>query len=712
MYIWQRPCKKRRSALVSVAAVYRDSGLLGCGIFTLEGGNEMQGSRKSNSWLYWGVALMLLLTTSAGIALAQSASTATIVGVVVDAAQGASIPGATVTATNVATRIAFSTKTTSSGDYTISLLPPGTYDVKVEAQGFAVAETKGFKLNVGDQRDLNFKLPVAGTTTTVEVTAEAPLIQTTKTDVSTSVTDLDMERLPTFAAVSGAANDYAQLALTVPGVKLDNSGISLDLIGPGSISNRANLYNVDGASITDQVVSGRDGLGASVDELKEFQVLTNNYNAEYGQAGGLVINAVTKSGANDVHGEGHMYFRGRNMTASDPFYNLSLPGNAVPAGTVGPVGSVHCPASDFVAGTLTKIDGCDRAPFHRKEGGFTVGGPFIKDHLFWFASYEHSKQAASETLTPATGFVTLSSPVNDLLYSGKIDYRISDKHLLTGRYNVERFFQDNLVVQTAFNVTPDDLTTFGVHTAGANVGLVSTLTPNLVNEARFAFLRTDINGPADKTTQPGVIHTTLGFTSGADFCCPQGGLQKRYQYLDNLTWTHGKHTFKTGFNISYYPWFSLFQQFHFGQYRATGLGTVASPFTPTRFTFGSGPAAVTSKDNIYGFYFQDTWKLSKKLTMNAGLRYDVEAGAFKGGTVKGPGGTCFQSNGIIPACSSDKNNWQPRLGFTFAPWQGTLFKLSFAESTVLAFNNVVLDSLNFDGKNLRTVILTSSSPTW
>src|SRR5206468_5381121 len=97
-----------------------------------------------------------------------------------------------------------------------------------------------------------------------------------------------------------------------------------DLIGPGSINNRANLVNVDGANITDQVVSGRDGTGASVNEVQEFQVLTNNYNAEYGQAGGLVINVVTKSGTNQVHGEGHMYFRGRNLAASDPLFNLSF----------------------------------------------------------------------------------------------------------------------------------------------------------------------------------------------------------------------------------------------------------------------------------------------------------------------------------------------------------------------------------------------------
>ncbi len=657
----------------------------------------MHGSRKSSSWLCWGLTLTLLLAGSAGIAYAQSASTATIVGVVVDAAQGASIPNATVTATNTATRIAFPTKTTSTGDYTISLLPPGTYDVRVEAQGFAVGASKGLTLNVGDQRDLNFKLAVAGTTTTVEVTGETPLIETTKTEVSSTVDDTALKNLPTFAGAGGVANDYASLALTAPGVKLDTSTLTGDLIGPGNINNRANQYNVDGANITDQLVSGRDGLGASVDEIQEFQVLTNNYNAEYGQAGGLILNAVTKSGTNAVHGDGHMYFRGRNFRASDPFYNISLLQSAVPAGTVAPAGTPHCPANDFSAGALVKLDGCDRAAFHRQEGGFTIGGPFAKDKLFWFGSYEQSRQSFPEILTPPTGALAVQTPTNNQLYSAKLDWKASNKHTLSGRFWVDRQLFDNLIVQTGNNITPNSLTNFNVHVLGFNVGFVSSLTSNLVNEARFAYLRT-INALPDKTTLPG--QQGNGFYTGAAFCCPQGGLNKRYQYIDNLTWTHGKHTVKTGFNISYYPWFSLFQQFHFGQYNVTGsLGSQ----TPTAFTFGSGPGAVTSKDNIYGFYGQDTWKLTRKLTMNAGLRYDYEAGAFKGGTVKGPNGTCFQGNGIIPACSSDKNNFQPRLGFTYAPWAKTLFKASFAESTVLAFNNVVLDSLNFDGKNLRTV---------
>ena len=633
------------------------------------------------------------------LANAQSASSAQISGTVVDP-NGAVVPGAKVTATNVATGVPRSVNTTSTGNYLIPNLSPGTYDVKVEAKGFSEAAGKGLKLNVGDQKNLDFKVTVAGSTQTVEVTAQAPLIETTKTDVSTSVTDLEMQKLPTFAAISGGANDYASLALTAPGVKADTSSLTGDLIGPGSINNRANLYNVDGANITDQLVSGRDGLGASVDEIQEFQVLTNNYNAEYGQAGGLVINAVTKSGTNQFHGDGHMYFRGRNLQASNPFYNLGLFQGALPRSQPS-VTAPHCPDSDFTgigtpAQTLVKLDGCDRAPFHRKEGGFTVGGPFIKDKLFWFGSWELSRQAVPLILTPSSGATTVQQPINNHLWSTKLDWRISAKHSLSARFNEDWIVQDNLIVQTSNSVTPDDLVANIAHVSTLNVGLVSSLTPTIINEARFAFVRTLTDTP-DKTTRPGAIHTGTGTISGANFCCPQGGLNKRYQYIENLTWTHGNHSFKTGGTVSYYPWFSLFQQFHFGQFRVNAADTAA-----TAFTFGSGPGSVTSKDNIYGFYVQDTWKMFRNFTVNYGVRYDLEAGAFKGGTVKGPNGTCFQGNGIVPACSSDYNNWQPRLGFTWEIRKGTLFKAAAAENTVLAFNNVVLDSLNFDGKNLRT----------
>jgi hypothetical protein len=646
--------------------------------------------------------IVVVCCLPAVMAVAQSASSATITGQVVDP-QGAVIPGAKVTATNVDTGIGRTANTTAAGDYTLPNLPPGTYDVRVEAAKFTAGQAKAIKLNVGDQRDLNFKLTIAGETQTVEVTAAAPLIESTKTDVSTSVTDMEMQKLPTFAASTGGVNDYASLALTAPGVKLDTSTITTDLIGPGSINNRANLYNMDGANTTDQLASGRDAVGASVDEIQEFQVLTNNYNAEYGQAGGLVINAVTKSGSNQIHGDGHMYFRGRNLQASNPFYNLQLLQSAIPqsAPPTGVGGPIRCPDADFTGGVMNSVDGCPRAPFHRKEGGFTLGGPFIKDKLFWFGSWELSRQGLPLTLTPASGAVTLPEPINNHLWSAKLDWRINPQNVLSTRFNEDWIKQDNIIVQTSNNVTPDDLTSSVAHISMLNTGLVSSVTPTLVNEARFAFMRA-LNDVPDKTTTPGAIHTATSTITGANFCCPQGGLNKRYQYIDNLTWTHGHHTWKTGGSVNYYPWYSLFQQFHFGQYRVNAADTAA-----TSFTYGSGPGAVKSKDNIYGFYFQDTWKMFRNVIVNYGVRYDYEAGAFKGGTVKGPNGTCFQGNGIISACSSDGNNWQPRLGFTWEIRKGTLFKASAAENTMLAFNNVVLDSLNFDGKNLRTVTTTN-----
>ena len=168
-----------------------------------------------------------------------------------------------------------------------------------------------------------------------------------------------------------------------------------------------------------------------------------------------------------------------------------------------------------------------------------------------------SRQGVPLTLTPPAelgGNVTVQSPVNNLLYSGKIDYHITDKHLLTARYAVDRLRQANVIVQTGTNITPDGLTSSTLNNVNLNVGLVSSLTSTITNEARFVFTRF-ITTTSDATTAPGIIHTDLGnATTGADFCCPQGGLQKRYQYIDNLTWTHGNHTWKTGFNISYYPW--------------------------------------------------------------------------------------------------------------------------------------------------------------
>ncbi len=358
------------------------------------------------------LAIFILLLFATNITYGQTAAFGTITGRVVDP-KGASVPDATVTAKNTETGIVRTTKTTSDGLYRFENLPPDVYDVAVESSAFTKAEANHLKLQVGEQRDVNFTLAIAGQRLSVVVTSELPLVETTRTDTSTVIDDKSVADLPTTTAfnisgtagVNGISNDYAGLAATAPGVKYDFTSVSADLLSPGAVNNRGILVNVDGGDISDQVVSTRDALGATLEEVKEFQVITNNYNAEYGQAGSVILNVVTKSGTNGFHGDAHGYFRGRNLTASTFFYNQT-------------------PQAQF-----------GRAPFFKHEGGFTAGGPFVKDKSFWFVSYETAHQASPLTLTPPSGSITVQQPTDELLWSAKWDHQLSSKHHLTVRYN-------------------------------------------------------------------------------------------------------------------------------------------------------------------------------------------------------------------------------------------------------------------------------------
>jgi hypothetical protein len=633
------------------------------------------------------IALLILISTALP-ARGQTASSATIIGTVSDP-NGAVVAGATVTAKNVDTGLERTTQTTSAGLYRFDNLAPGVYDVRIEAQGFAPTEARSVKVQVGEQREVPARLAIGTATAQVTITAGLPLVESTKTDVSTIVDDKSVANLPTttsFNGVGGVANDYAALATTAPGVRYDTSGVSSDLLAPGAVNNRGIQYNVDGGNIADQVVSGRTQLGASVEEVKEFQVLTNNYNAEYGQSGGLVLNVVTKSGTNQFHGDGHYYARGRNLTANTFFFNQ----NAANQG--------------------------HRPPFHKYEGGGTFGGPIIKNRTFFFVSYEQVRSGVPLTLTPGGRTVTLTQPTKELLTSAKIDHQLTKNNTLSARWNSQRDLQDNLLVQIAPIATQESLVSSVVHDTGLNISDTWTIGSNMINEARFFFHRYLSQTPV-KSESPG--QQGPGFYHGAAFCCPQGALDKRYEVIDNFTMTRGAHTFKFGTSISHAPYFSLFTQFNKGLYRYNSPEPNIGP--ASSLTIGIGPAQVNATDNIYGFYAQDSWKFRSNITLNLGVRYDVEVGAFVGGTIKNGSG-CFQGNGIIPACSSDHNNIQPRVGIAWSPRYSsgflhrlfgdqdrTVIRLSFAEITMMAYGNVSLDSLNFDGVNLFTVTATPTS---
>jgi hypothetical protein len=647
------------------------------------------------------VAAAVLLLLMAQRVYGQSAAFATIVGSALDP-QGAIIPGAAVTAVNVETGIVRTVQTTSDGIYRLDYLPPGIYDVFIEASSFTKAEAKNVKLQVGEQRDINFNLALAGGKQSVTVTSEIPLVETTKTDVSTVIDDKSVANLPTttsFEGVGGVSNDFEGLAVSAPGVKYDYTNDSADLVGPGNVNDRGIMVNVDGGNIWDQaqILVARDALGASVEEVKDFEVLTNNYNAEYGQAGSIILNVATKSGTNDFHGDVHAYFRGRNLGASNFFYNLSHP--AV------------------------------RAPYFKHEYGFTAGGPFVRDRLFWFTSLEDTAQGSPATLLPFGTTITVNQPTNELLWSAKIDAKLAQKHTLTARYNVQRDTSSNVLLQTPPGSTdPSGLVGTSIHNGGLNIGLISTFTSHTVNEARFFWHRFLLQ-TTTASTLPG--EALPNAYVGADFCCPQGDLQKRFQYIDNLTWTRGSHAFKFGANISHFPINAVFQQFHYGEYSNFAPGPCTNSFfpqangeCPSQFTIGLGPGSVSTADNIYGFYAQDTWQIRRNITLNYGLRYDREQGAFKGGTISDPqvAGGCLQSNGLIPACGSDNNNWQPRLGIAWSPnFERGIAHLLFGDPgnaviraaaaiiTEMVDLNVDVNSLIFDGNTLFTQAIAPSS---
>src|SRR5271155_4383451 len=338
--------------------------------------------RTKRGWAGSLAALAVLVVLTAHGAYGQSASFAIFTGRAQDP-QGASVAGATVTATNQETGIVRTTQTTSDGLYRFDDLPPGIYSVVIEARSFARVEVKNVDLWVGEQRDINFNLALAVERQSATVTSELPLIESTKTDVSTMIDDKDVANLPTttsYESVGGVSNDFEGLAASAPGVRYDHTNDSADLVGPGNVNDRGIVVNVDGGNIWDQaqILVARDALGTSVEEVKEFQVLTNNYNAEYGQAGSIILNVVTKSGTNDFHGDLHAYFRGRNLEASNFFYNLTDPAS--------------------------------RAPFFKHEYGFTAGGPLVKDKVFWFTSLEDTAQGSPATLLPFGNTITVNQP--------------------------------------------------------------------------------------------------------------------------------------------------------------------------------------------------------------------------------------------------------------------------------------------------------------
>src|SRR5215510_4961410 len=390
-----------------------------------------------------GVAAFLLFSAVLIISVAAQVTTGDITGRVLDP-QGNVVGGATVTARNTATGFSRSTTTNDSGDYTISQLPPGKYEVTVEAKGFSKALQKDFEVSVGTRPTLNFDLKAGGVAETVEVQGGAPLIETTKSEIAGVVTPNEVQNLPllnrTFANLSSILPEARPVG------SFDPTKTRVGNIAFSGGDGRQLDVNVDGGDDKDNVV-GSLLQNFAYEGIQEFQVLQHRWTAESGRAVGGVVNVVTKSGTNSLHGSGFFNFRNQNMRALDFFEKRDKEAREA-AGQQLPPGLN------------------DKPDFDREEFGGSIGGRIIRDKLFFFGAFERFRErqnlfipadlvAQIAAIPGVTATPQIPIPYNDYLLTTKVDHQMTAKQSMFYRYSWQKNNSPNDQVDPGL---PSDLT--------------------------------------------------------------------------------------------------------------------------------------------------------------------------------------------------------------------------------------------------------------
>jgi carboxypeptidase family protein/TonB-dependent receptor-like protein len=540
----------------------------------------------------------------------QVTATSSLQGTVTDKTQAVLGNKAEVTLVNKETGATRTVNTNDAGEYKFEAVPAGTYTLKVTAAGFSAAEAKDVEVLVGRTVTQNFTLNPGGVSETVEVTTAAPLVDQTKTDVSTNITPQQIQDLPLIG------RDIADLAYLAPGVK------AADSYDP--TKNRYSILSVNGdggrnVNVTVNGVDNKDNtVGGPVMQLpaeavQEFQVSTQRFSAVNGRSSGAAINVITKSGTNSFHGSGFGFFRDQALNADQKLANGD--------------------------GTTSTIN----PPYSRQWFGGSVGGPIKKDKFFGFFAYErqreHTAIAESPTafqqlsLVTALGAqpsATIPTPFFENRLNGRLDYTINPKH--SAYLSVSTQANNSLNDQSNgfFDLTEGNFTVN--HLQVANLTLNSTLTPTLINSFTAGFQYW--NNLIDSTTRKPLFTFPGGVQFGTNTNVPQNSIQRKYQFKDDIAKTMGKHTFKTGVDYIFTPLMGGFFEFNPTLELDYGLSPSAILAKPQGFatpglvqgmSIAVGDPTFIIKDaKQLGLYFQDDWKVSNRLTANIGLRWDKD----------------------------------------------------------------------------------------
>jgi outer membrane receptor protein involved in Fe transport len=659
--------------------------------------------RKSASAL---TLLIFCLMMAAPAVWAQSTTQGAVGGTVKDP-QGAVVPNAAVTVRNEETNKEVSATTDDEGRFRVVQLDPGNYSVMISGSGFAAYTQQKVVVEVGRVTPLEINLGLAGAQETVQVTSEAPVINTEQQDFSTNVNQTSINNLP----VNGRR--WSNYALLAPGAVPDGT---FGLISFRGISGLLNNNTIDGGDNNQAFFAeerGRTRISYSVSQsaIREFQVNTSSYSAEYGRSAGGVVNAVTKSGTNDFHGDVFYFQRNNRWGARNPLATNNVLVNGV---------------FDVVGIKPKDV---------RHQYGGTIGGPIVKDKAFFFFSYDQQKRdfpglarftqanflnTVNRTALAARGLTTpqIDEGLNFLnsltgqverrgdqtLFLPKLDWNFNSSNTFTATYNRLRWDSPNGVQTQATNTRARD--NFGddrVEIDWITLRLTSTLSSSLLNEARFQYGRDfetqfsqgpTSNAPSNSFNgrSPGVFLQN-GLTFGIpDFLDrPAFPDERRKQFADTMTYTSGNHTLKFGADINYVK--DIINNLRFiggefsysgangindyivdytnfrtsGAIRALAGGTNGQCVSSTRragqcyagnFTQGIGPLGLEMSTVDYNFFVQDDWRITPRLTLNLGLRYEYQSNPDP-----------ISVNPALPQTGNmvnDKNNLGPRLGFAYA----------------------------------------------
>lgn len=621
---------------------------------------------------------VLLCAASLGLSAQTGAGFSAISGTVLDAS-GATIPDAKVVVQNQSKGIRRELQTSSAGVFNApALVPASGYEVSVSKAGFSNYELKNIELAVGQTLSINPTLSVGSTSTNVEVTSQAPIVESTKTDVSQVIDSRQLLELP----INGRRVD--SFAVATPGVTFDGAFGLLSFRGsPGG-----NTFLTDGNDTTNQWYNENAGrtrtFNISQDSVQEFQVVSSGMLAEYGRASGGVINTVTRSGSNNLHGTAYWFFSNRTLRATDP--------------------------------TAPNIN----PPEYRHQAGASIGGPVKKNKVFYFFNGELQRRnapALSSNITntavfdrqgnyvpgncvaPATT-AQCSAAINYLtgrvapqlvprnmdvnLMFGKIDYQINTNNTLTASLNYLDFRSPN-GIQTQPSLTNGSAignnADTNVFDRTGKLGLTSVITPKMLNEARFGFFKDRQYDPASPSLLPsiGPVGLSIGALSNVGYATSYPRLnpsELRLSFADSLSYTLGAHSLKFGVDFAHIEDYQNQLSNRYGTYTYANITAFAQDFNNLdggkrwqayTQTFGNPIVDVNLKE--VSFYAQDQWRVTPKLTITPGIRFEYT-------TVPQP----TQVNPAYPQTGTIPNNtasWAPRLGVAYAFNPKTVFRSGY-----------------------------------